>query len=628
MTKECSFTKYVESKCINELCEASVKYINDNFDSLDIYTRNVQTIGEFEITDSQIKKVYAYDLPGMMVGFDVAVEVELCVREADYHYDEEDVCKVWIRICCEGDLSKGLEGWKINEIRPYEKETMTNSLTDALVPYIANNQIEDEAVRLLGKYYPEALKITSVTETPTRINPYTLASRLNLNIFNHRIYEDGSTFGQLYFDDADTYMYEVDINGVKRVHISGRTIVVDPINLLLRNFGSVNNTIVHECVHWIEHRKAFMLEKLYDSEASHISCSIVEGPVPSGIYSSIDAMEWQANQLTPRILMPKEPFKVKAKEYIAQYMQEINANHTYEVMERVIAQLASDFGVSKLSSKLRLSELGFDEVIGTYTYLDNHYVQPHGFKKGSVKVNQTFSISAQDAAIERHMNRTLFEMTESGDYLFIDNHFVYNTPKYVEKNGYGHLDLTEYARSHMDECCLIFDIKIKNNVRKEFHTVCYLNRESSNNDITIQYVYHNGYENECKEEQIELHKRKQEEYISLRKQMTDDPGQCLNLLLEWKGINYTDLVKTTGISDRTFRRIKEGKNVLETKNAAKICFALNLPPILSEKLLGVLGVKFVVVNTEHQWIKEALTTKYADSYEDICAWLAQFDVII
>lgn len=49
--------------------------------------------------------------------------------------------------------------------------------------------------------------------------------------------------------------------------------------------------------------------------------------------------------------------------------------------------------------------------------MDGHYVKPHGFKKGSLKLNQTFTISAQDAAIERFVNLNLREKTENGDYL-------------------------------------------------------------------------------------------------------------------------------------------------------------------------------------------------------------------
>lgn len=35
-----------------------------------------------------------------------------------------------------------------------------------------------------------------------------------------------------------------------------------------RNLGSTYNTIIHECVHWHRHRKAFELERLYNEEAT------------------------------------------------------------------------------------------------------------------------------------------------------------------------------------------------------------------------------------------------------------------------------------------------------------------------------------------------------------------------
>ena len=219
---------------------------------------------------------------------------------------------------------------------------------------------------------------------------------------------------------------------------------------LLRNYGSVNNTIVHECVHWIKHRKVFELEKLYNDQASSITCEVVGGAKANVDQSATEQMERQANQLTPRIQMPAEPFKAKAKEYIIKFMRETNARHENEVMEKVIVALETGFGVSKQAAKIRLVELGFDEAIGTFTYLDGHYVKPHGFRKGILKVNQTFSLNAQDAAIQRLVNPELRRLTESGDYLFVDNHYVYNAPLYVRKDENGRLDLTDYARSHMD----------------------------------------------------------------------------------------------------------------------------------------------------------------------------------
>ena len=55
--------------------------------------------------------------------------------------------------------------------------------------------------------------------------------------------------------DTDAEVFEEDIEDTVIRHIVGKTIVVDPMNFLLRNLGSRNNTIIHECVHWVKHRK-------------------------------------------------------------------------------------------------------------------------------------------------------------------------------------------------------------------------------------------------------------------------------------------------------------------------------------------------------------------------------------
>ena len=246
---------------------------------------------------------------------------------------------------------------------------------------------------LLNEFYPEALKITSYGQKPVVVEPDIIAERLGLNIMMQRIREDSSVFGQLYFEDTDAEMYDASTGYSTTKHIPEKTIVVDPYMFLLRTIGSVNNTIIHECVHWVKHRKVFELEKLYNNDVSCISCEVVGGAAAAIAKQATEMMERQANQLAPRIQMPALPFKAKAKEYIIKFARETGARHDNEIMENVIVALSTDFVVSKQAVKIRLVELGFDQAIGTYTYLDDHYVKPHGFKKGTIKTNQTFSIS-------------------------------------------------------------------------------------------------------------------------------------------------------------------------------------------------------------------------------------------
>lgn len=622
-----SFADYVKRKCYNGLFSAAENYIRENAGSLDFRTSRVHRVGDLELQDATIERVYVSDLPGMKVAFDVGVELEVLIKEDDYHYDETDIKYPWIRISCEGDLSKALDDWKITNVEPFDKKNAPfNSLSDALVPYIKHDDLDKAATLFLKEFYPEALEITKRGKPPVWVDPKVLAERLGLKIKSQRIREDASVFGQLYFVDTDAEMYDANTGECKMIHIDGQTIVVDPRNFLLRSLGSYNNTIIHECVHWAKHRKVFELEKLFNDDASCISCEVVGGAASSASKQATEMMERQANQLAPRIQMPAGPFRAKANEYITKFMKETNARHEVDVMEMVITQLETAFGVSKQAAKIRLVELGFESAIGTYTFLDGHYVKPHVFRRGSLKVNQTFSISAQDAGVERFLNQELKELTQSGDYLFIDNHFVYNAPLYVDRHENGQLILTEYARTHMDECCLVFDMKVTSRHSVDYHTACFLNREQS--DVTFELKYHNGYQNAPQERQVAMRKKQMEEWMGIRKQMTDDPEQCMELLLKWRGMNYTDLGLEIDRNPKTISRIVRGETTPTVETAALICFGLHLPPIISERLMDVLNCKLSPIKVEHQWIKEALTLKYPEPLWAVQEYLAPYGVDI
>jgi len=622
-----SFAEFVKDKCYNGLYQTAEDYVNENWESMDLYTQNVHRIGHAEMIDATIERVYVRDLPEMRVAFEVGMQLEIDVKEGDYHYDESDQCYPWIRIYCEGDLSCGLDDWEIIRVEPYSKKSAPpNSLSDALVPYIPYDQLDKVATEFLKEHYPAALKVTPYGQPPVSFDPLVLADSLGLTVKQQRIREDASVFGQIYFVETDAKMYDANEGKTVTMTIPGKTIIFDPQMYLLRNLGSVNNTIIHECVHWVKHRKVFELEKLYNAEASNISCEVVGGAASAVARSATEQMEKQANQLTPRIQMPAEPFKVKAKEYIARFMRESNARHENEVMEQVITALETAFGVSKQAAKIRLVELGFDAAIGTYTYLDGHYVKPHTFRKGALKVNQTFSISAQDAAVERFINQDLRKLTESGDYLFIDNHYVYNAPLYVQHDEDGRLDLTDYARSHMDECCLVFDMKITSKVGEEYHTACFLNREDSN--ITFELKFHNGYQNAPQERQVAMRKKQQEEDLAIRKQMTDDPEQCMDLLLKWRGMKYTDLGDAIDRDPKTISRTVKGETTPKVETAALICFGMHLPPCISFKLMEVLRCPLSPVNPAHQWISEALCIKYPEPLWAVREYLAPYGVEI
>ena len=615
-----SFKDYVADRFENELFAAIEDYTSENYNNLDLRLYKVRNIGGVELSEIEVKFLAVNDLPGMKIEFYVVVEAELEVRELDYHYDESENCSQWFMLKCFGDLDRNLDDFSISGITEYtNKNRQLQPMSDSLVPIINREQLEFVATDFLRRNYPEALK------TPQPVEPQVLAEKMGLSVEMREITKYFSVFGQLYFHDCDAELYDGDCDELVKTSVSARTIFVDPKAYFLRNLGSVNNTTVHECVHWDLHRKAFELERLYNSSATRIKCQVVGG-IKDNSRDATDWMEWQANAIAPRIQMPLSTFKTKAFEYIKQFRAELGKSELIDVMEPVIDALAAFFCVSRISAKIRMIDAGYEEAVGTFTYIDGHRLKPHGFRKGSIKVNQTFSLSAQDAAVERTFNPKLRALTDNGDYLFIDNHYVYNASLYVQAGQNDKLELTDYARSHMDECCLVFDMTITSSVADRYHTECFLNREPS--DITFEIKYHNGYQNAPQERQVAMRKKQQEEAMEIRKQMTDDPEQCMELLLKWRKMNYTDLGLEIDRDPKTISRTVRGETTPKVETAALICFGLHLPPILSEKLMEVLNCKLQPMKMEHQWINEALHIKYPEPLWAILEYLAPYGVEI
>ncbi|WP_246234885.1 DUF2800 domain-containing protein [Bacillus aquiflavi] len=340
-----------------------------------------------------------------------------------------------------------------------QKESKENRLSEYLVPIISKDELDCVAERFLKKYYPVAL------EKPMKVPARRIAKIMGLKVAQVHITQLGTIFGQIYFSDSRIKFYDIETGTYKRAKVKRGTILIDPDVFFMRNIGSVNNTIIHECVHWDLHKKFFELEKLYNREARAISCQVREGARPEKNRTPLDWMEWQANALAPRILMPEKQTRVKIEELIAKYQKCNGKGNSYTIFEAVVEELSDFFEVSKVAAKIRMIDLGYKQAIGVYNYIDEQYVPGHSFDVVALKNNQTFSISAEDVLYEYATKPAFKKILDSGDYLYVNAHVCINDPKYVQRNSAGYATLTEYARNHIDECCLIFDVKAKPNAR-------------------------------------------------------------------------------------------------------------------------------------------------------------------
>ena len=612
MPQERSFTEYISATRYNEMFNAVKRYVYANRTSLELYSNVVDNISYTELSEIYVKLVTVDERPGDILAFDIILEGEIEVRGAGRRDWESDLCSKWFVLTCTGTLTAGLADFRILKTEPYnQKNYRENPLSDALVPYLHADKLDDAATAFLQKYYPEALK------TPMPIDTKLLAQRMGLQIVTQQLTEDFSVFGQIFFADADSEVYDYKNRKMTTRRFEAGTIVVDPQTFLLRNLGSVNNTIVHECVHWDRHRKAFELERLYNASATQIKCIVVGGVKSESNRTANDWMEWQANVLAPRIQMPIGSFKTKANEYIRKYRQLRNTNELVDVMEPVIDELASFFCVSRCAAKIRMVDAGYEEAVGAFTYIDGRYVKPHAFKKGSISRNQTYSISLDDAMIETLINQTLRPHSLNGDLIYVDSHVCVNNPKYVKRSDDGGYEMTEYGRLHVDECCLAFDLKVKhaNKYSEQFYKECVLYRDvNSGLHFEAKFSPENSKSAVDKANAIsELNKEITELLATLPKVFSTS----LVKIMEWAEISVEELAESSKLSSKTIQRLRTQADYnVNMKTVVAICIGMHLHPLLSNHLIESAGLSFRYVVPEHGMYHFFITGYYGHSVDE------------
>ena len=573
----------IESLFLNTIFEVLDDFISDEIDSLEFKLFTVEEIQDHSLYDIRIKHIYPYDKSETEIGIDLIVEADIEVYERNRHDDDQELTSTWFWLNCSCDLNDFRDSFKIVSVEVYSKNMNKGKqyLDQALVPYIDKTNYDVFAKELLAKYYPEALKI------PMRIDPYVLAEKVGVSVIEKRIDKDCLIFGQTFFKDKSASFYDEDSGSYKEEIVREGTIVVDPHNYFLRNVGSVSNTIAHEIVHWVYHKKAFLLERAFNKELTNMTSLISGGMENTDNNISAQIMEKQANALAPRILMPLAPFKTKLFSLIKDLSDGLDEIDRLDVMPKVIEELASYFGVSKQSAKIRLLETGNRSVLGINIYLDGKYVVPHKVSDGlKWPIERTYTIDPVDAVIASVVDLELSKLLKSGKYIYVDGHFVVNDPAYIQQNFFAELELTDYARLNIDKCCLPFKISITEgtHISQDYIIHCILCRDS---ESTIKF----GYSFDKDVLTIEEESEQMLSYLNdISEFLKDFPRSFPNALqacIEWSEMSQNEIAERSGVDVKTIQRLKNGETRNpDIKTIICLCIGMQLYPEISYALIN------------------------------------------
>ena len=594
MSNKSTFVKYIKDRFYNDFFSAVNGYVKKYYRGLGI---NFKYAEDVNLVDFDIIYIRVQSKPAMQIALEVIVSAEIEYPKYYMKNYESTSIEKWFSITCTGDISKELNDFYITSVKQYNgKRKFNSALSNDLVPYIKAEEYDDVASKILS-YLGYTKNITE----PTKLNVYEVANRAGLKVINKSITKDLSVFGELVLEDATLDFYDIQKDKYVRENVTGNTIVCDERALFEFNKGNINNTIIHEIIHWALHRKAFYLQKLFDKEIKKISCRILGSKIKEEIEEDKKWMERQANSITPRILMPKKAFVKKADELIKKQMYEKGTSLMVDVIQDVIDELAEFFNVSKISAKLRLIETGYDIAMSAYVYSDGKYVLPHDFKKGALKRNQTYTLSAQDAAINIRINKEIHDAFIAGKLKYVDSHICINNPKYIKKGIDGKETLTSYARLNMHECCLVFDVAVRAGIDfgTSYETLCVFCRESGSS-LKYDITYSRDGSKEAFDSLNSMAEVFKDEMWDIYKNLSPNFSEALKQLRAWRGYTQSYLAEKALISEKTIRRLENTENATtDVETIVAICIGLALPPMLANKFILTTGYNLQINNDKY-----------------------------
>lgn len=437
---ESPLQKLIDQSRYDDIRDVAIAYIQEDYSGDE---------RKPSVVDVEIENViHIEQMEDGVIAFDViaSCDVEMPTASRKGYFIER-----WLKIHCQVTLGIDMSGFRIMNVGNCEpqEESDNDWLSGELVPIISRDQFDEEAEKFLTRYCPEAL------ENPIRVPIEKIASDMKLQVIEDVPLSDDLTyFGTIIFDNGNVFdkHRKITIRNAKR-----GTIYLDPRVSYERSVGTKRTTLAHECFHWYRHQPYHVLMRMIganDNLGRAIQCQIATNTMDSDKWKAVDWMEWQAKGIAPRILMPAKMTRVKTDQLLVEYGGADNENIT--VYENVIDALAELFDVSRQAAKVRLIDLGYSKAEGAYPFVDGQYVHGYSFEVGTLDKNQTFTIPYADLFKAYCFDREFKKLVDSGQFIFADRHLVLKDEKYVSYDQAGNVTLSEYALTHMDECCVVF----------------------------------------------------------------------------------------------------------------------------------------------------------------------------
>ena len=375
--------------------------------------------------------------------------------------------------------------------------------------------------------------------------------------------------------------------------------------------GRLNAAATHEGIH---HRLGyfyFMLQMCHGGCYSYLCKRNEEKRERVTNWTPVEIMELHANKLPAYILIQDKPGRAKAEEFYESYTD----TDEIEKAIKLVNDMAKHFGTTKMIARSRLLEFGYRQVSGISVYINGHRVPSYVSSLGK---NQTYTVDEFEAVQEYLNNENFRKLIDTGNFIYVDGHYCVDDRKYISYDHYGRRHLSEYAKYHMDECCLVFDIKYESIIAAISGSV--LHKTATRK--VIKYTNKNGG-SLVTEEALALRKRIEKEIQEANKYQSDF-NQMTKDLMKKKGFTIDRLADETGLSVETIKSMRTDPKVrFNIETIAAVCIAMHLSREICELYIDRSPAKFLDTTVDMLLYKYAVFHWNDESVADVNRKLIQ-----
>lgn len=596
-----SFKSLIEDKYLSNIEERIKPFLYHNYKNI-YFKTHLDYIKYISYNESSIEKVYIKGLNDASYKLMILVSSNIELHGDNFNSECREIFLL-IKAFCKFD--EDLSDFYIYEIEEYNKEkNFDYDLTDMLIPYIKKEKYDTLADEIIKEYYKEFYYNNA------KMDPIILAKRLGLTI-KYVKFKDSTISGKIYFDDTKLSNGNIVPKNTIKVNAN--------YNKNIQNF-----TILHECAHYLLHRRAFKLQKIYLKRPMWLELNKTGITLNASIDSqTVKGMEQQANFLASSLLISSDALKYKfEREYDS--IKLLPKIEQISQLDQLIFKLAKDFNSSISAMKIRLINLGYDIVRGFYIYVDGKKLRPYLFNSKELASDETYAICENDMQI--FISTTKMDLSL---YNYVESHICLIHSKYVKRDN-NNLYLTDYARCHLDECAIKFKVDLRNekNNDLELKDIRVLNRKSNNEaELVVKAI------REYNKKETFIHNAEYDEALirqaNLYKRLTTDPASCLKKIKEYSGFTRQELQDLTHLSRNTVENYLSGNTNYKQSTLLNLLFNMQCPSDSIEHVLKQAGCQIIYnKGSEQLYLQTAIMMYWYYPIEKIKEYLISNNVNI